>query len=197
MRKNLLELYAFIAITFFTVCMSNQALAANPQVLFETNRGDFIVELYPDKAPKTVANFMQYVNSGFYKDTIFHRVINHFMIQGGGFNADLSEKPTQAPIINEAGNGLTNQPGTIAMARTSDPDSATAQFFINLEDNQQLNYQGPDPDLIGYCVFGRVLKGMDVVREIGNTPTANQGSFGDVPKSKIVIYQIKLNPKPL
>jgi peptidyl-prolyl cis-trans isomerase A (cyclophilin A) len=173
--------------------LSTTAIAANPQVTFETNRGNFIVELYPEKAPKTVANFLKYVDSGFYKETIFHRVINRFMIQGGGFNADMTEKQTLAPIINEAANGLNNEPGTIAMARTSDPDSATAQFFINLENNVPLNYQGPEPDLIGYCVFGRVLKGMDVVREIGISPTINVGPYYDVPKSAIVIHQVKLN----
>jgi peptidyl-prolyl cis-trans isomerase A (cyclophilin A) len=177
--------------------LSGNAAAANPQLVFETNRGNFIVELYPEKAPKTVANFMKYVESGFYKDTIFHRVINHFMIQGGGFNADMSEKQTLAPVVNEAANGLQNEPGTLAMARTSDPDSATAQFFINLENNVPLNYQGPEPDLIGYCVFGRVLKGMDVVREIGVAPTANVGQFYDVPKTTVIIHQVKLNTAPL
>lgn len=173
--------------------LSNSAHAANPQVTIETNHGNITLELYPEKAPKTVANFLKYVNSGFYKETVFHRVINHFMIQGGGFKADMSEKQTLAPIPNEAANGLENQAGTIAMARTSDPDSATAQFFINLENNVQLNYQGSEPDLIGYCVFGRVLKGMDVVREIGITPTMNVGPYYDVPKNAIVINQIKLN----
>jgi len=184
---------AILAVSSALALLSTSAIAANPQVTFETNRGNFVVELYPEKAPKTVANFLKYVNSGFYKETIFHRVINHFMIQGGGFNADMSEKQTLAPISNEAANGLKNEIGTIAMARTSDPDSATAQFFINLENNVQLNYQGPDPELIGYCVFGRVLKGMDVVREIGITPTINVGQYYDVPKSAIVIHQVKLN----
>lgn len=176
---------------------SQTALAANPLVTVETNRGDFIVELYPDKAPKTVANFLQYVNAGFYKDTIFHRVINRFMIQGGGFTANMEEKDTRAPIVNEAANGLLNEVGTLAMARTQDPNSATAQFFINLENNQFLNYQSPDPELIGYCVFGRVLKGMDVVREIASSPTGYKGPYSDVPKSPILIRQIKLNGKPL
>ncbi|ADI28898.1 peptidylprolyl isomerase [Methylotenera versatilis] len=184
---------AILAVSSAFAVFSTSAIAANPQVTFETNRGNFVVELYPEKAPKTVANFLKYVNSGFYKETTFHRVINHFMIQGGGFNADMSEKQTLAPISNEAANGLKNEIGTIAMARTSDPDSATAQFFINLENNVQLNYQGPDPELIGYCVFGRVLKGMDVVREIGITPTINVGQYYDVPKSAIVIHQVKLN----
>jgi len=184
---------AILVVSSALTLLSTSAVAANPQVTFETNRGNFVVELYPEKAPKTVANFLKYVNSGFYKETIFHRVINHFMIQGGGFNADMSEKQTHAAISNEAANGLKNEVGTIAMARTSDPDSATAQFFINLENNVPLNYQGPEPELIGYCVFGRVLKGMDVVREIGITPTINVGPYYDVPKSAVLIHQVKLN----
>lgn len=193
------QIYKLLILTLLSASalMSNIAFAANPQISVETNRGDFIVELYPEKAPKTVANFLQYVNSGFYKDTIFHRVINRFMIQGGGFTADMSEKQTRAPIINEAGNGLLNEVGTLAMARTGDPDSATAQFFINLENNQFLNYQSPDPQLIGYCVFGRVLKGMDIVREIASTPTGNAGPYSDVPKSPIKIIQVKLITKPM
>jgi len=180
-----------------SLCLSTPLLAANPLVTVETNRGDFVVELYPEKAPKTVANFMQYVDSGYYKETIFHRVINRFMIQGGGFNADMTEKPSLAPIVNEAANGLKNEPGTLAMARTSAPDSATSQFFINLENNVPLNYQGNDPELIGYCVFGRVLKGMDVVRDIGASPTMNVGPYYDVPKSTVRILAIKRNSKPL
>lgn len=171
---------------------STPLFAANPQVVFETNRGEFLIELYPDKAPKTVENFLKYVNAGFYKDTIFHRVIRRFMIQGGGFKADMIEKQTRPPIINEAANGLTNEIGTIAMARTGDPDSATSQFFINLENNQFLNYRGPEPELIGYCVFGRVLKGMDVVREIGVAPTGFVAGYSDVPQAPIVIHNVKL-----
>ena len=191
------KIYKILVLVLFSIGAQNTALAANPQVTFETNRGNFVVELYPEKAPKTVANFLAYVNSGFYKDTIFHRVINRFMIQGGGFTADMAEKETRAPVVNEAGNGLLNEPGTLAMARTQDPDSATAQFFINLENNQFLNYQSPEPDLIGYCVFGRVLKGMDVVREIASTPTGFKGPYSDVPKSAIVIQNVKVNTKPL
>ena len=192
------QLYTFFTFLLLTISVlgSETAVAANPQLLFETNHGNFVVELYPDKAPKTVANFIEYVNAGFYKDTIFHRVINRFMIQGGGFTADLVEKETRAPIINEAGNGLFNEIGTLAMARTANPNSATAQFFINLENNQFLNYQSPDPELIGYCVFGRVLKGMDVVREIASSPTGSSGPYTDVPKSKIVIQQVKVVTKP-
>jgi peptidyl-prolyl cis-trans isomerase A (cyclophilin A) len=177
--------------------LSTSALAANPQVVVDTNRGSFTIELYPEKAPKTVANFIQYVNAGFYKGTISHRVINRFMIQGGGFTPDMAEKNTGAPIVNEAGNGLKNDIGTIAMARTSDPDSATSQFFINLENNQFLNYQSPDPELIGYCVFGRVLKGMDVVREIASSQTGNVGPYSDVPKETVLINNMKINKAPL
>jgi peptidyl-prolyl cis-trans isomerase A (cyclophilin A) len=193
-QLNFFLIMAFLSVSLLT---SGTSLAANPQLTFETNRGDFIVELYPEKAPKTVANFMKYVDSGFYKDTIFHRVINRFMIQGGGFTIDMTEKQTLAPVANEAANGLLNEPGTLAMARTSDPDSATAQFFINLENNVPLNFRGPDPESIGYCVFGRVLKGMDVVREIGASPTINVGPYYDVPKSAIIIHKVKLNTKPL
>ena len=192
-----LRFFLLAAFLASSLCLSAPLWAANPLVTVETNRGDFVVELYPEKAPKTVANFMQYVDSGYYKETIFHRVINRFMIQGGGFNADMTEKPSLAPIVNEAANGLKNEPGTLAMARTSDPDSATSQFFINLENNVPLNYQGNDPELIGYCVFGRVLKGMDVVREIGASPTMNVGPYYDVPKSTVRILAIKRNSKPL
>ena len=183
------QIYAFLILAL----LSSSAVAANPQVIVETNRGNFVVELYPEKAPKTVANFLHYVNSGFYKETIFHPVISNFMIQGGGFTASMAEKETLPPIVNEANNGLKNEIGTLAMARTSDPNSATAQFFINLANNQFLNFRGPEPELIGYCVFGRVLKGMDVVREIGAAPTTYVGPYGDVPKSSITIHQIKLN----
>ena len=172
-------------------CASTCTLAA-PSVEFQTNQGDFTVELYPEKAPKTVANFLQYVKDGYYENTIFHRVINHFMIQGGGFERDLSEKNTRAAVVNEAGNGLLNQTGTIAMARTADPDSATAQFFVNLIDNQFLDYTGPDPDQIGYCVFGKVTSGMDVVQKIGVTQTNTVGRYSDVPVKPIIIKSAKL-----
>ena len=192
-----LRFFLLAALLSTSLALSTPLLAANPLVTIETNRGDIVVELYPEKAPKTVANFMQYVDSGYYKETIFHRVINRFMIQGGGFNADMTEKPGLAPIVNEAANGLKNEPGTLAMARTSDPDSATSQFFINLENNVPLNYQGNDPELIGYCVFGRVLKGMDVVRDIGASPTMNVGPYYDVPKSTVRILAVKPNSKLL
>ena len=159
---------------------------------FETSQGNFTVELYPEKAPKTVANFLQYVKDGFYENTIFHRVISRFMIQGGGFERDLTEKNTRAPIANESNNGLLNESGTIAMARTMDPDSATAQFFVNLADNQFLNYTSPDPEQIGYCVFGKVTSGFEVVQKIGLTPTTSMGRSSDVPIKSITIKSVKL-----
>ncbi|QDC44859.1 peptidylprolyl isomerase [Methylophilus medardicus] len=170
-------------------CLFAAVAGANAatQVMFETNQGTFAVEVYPEKAPKTVENFLQYVKDGFYTNTIFHRVIGRFMMQGGGFDRELNEKPTRAPVINEAGNGLVNQTGTIAMARTPDPNSATAQFFINVADNQFLDYSGPEPDRIGYCVFGKVVSGMDVVFKISNLPTGNQRGFSDVPIRTVII----------
>lgn len=172
------------------------ALQANihaaPSVLFETSQGNFTIELYPEKAPKTVANFLQYVKDGFYENTIFHRVMNNFMIQGGGFERDLTEKNTREPIINESNNGLLNEPGTIAMARTMDPNSATAQFFVNLIDNQFLNYTGPDPEQVGYCVFGKVTNGFEVVQKIGLVPTNFVGRFENVPTKPITIKSVKL-----
>lgn len=165
---------------------------AETQVEFKTNQGSFIVELYPEKAPATVANFLKYVEDGFYKSTIFHRVINGFMIQGGGFERDLFQKPTRAPVKNEAANGLKNETGTIAMARTQDPNSATAQFFINLADNAFLDHTGPQPDKIGYCVFGKVVSGMDVVKKIAVIPTGRVANFSDVPTKAIKIKSAKL-----
>ena len=191
--KALVNLMQFKNLILISLLLSASIGAfAAPSVEFQTNQGNFTVELYPDKAPKTVANFLQYVKDGFYENTIFHRVINHFMIQGGGFERDLSEKNTRAPISNEAGNGLLNQTGTIAMARTADPDSATAQFFVNLFDNQFLDYVGPDPDQIGYCVFGKVTSGLDVIQKIGLTQTNTVGRYSDVPVKPIIIKSAKL-----
>lgn len=175
-----------------TFMLSTIIAVAAPSVEFQTNQGNFTIELYPEKAPKTVANFLQYVKDGFYENTIFHRVINHFMIQGGGFERDLSEKSTRAAIANEAGNGLLNQTGTVAMARTADPDSATAQFFVNLIDNQFLDYVGPDPDQIGYCVFGKVTSGIEVIQKIGLTQTNTVGRYSDVPVKPVIIKSVKL-----
>lgn len=159
----------------------------NPQVLLETTSGDILLELYPDKAPETVANFLQYVDDGFYDNTIFHRVIPDFMIQGGGVTAKLSEKDTRAPIKNEADNGLKNERGTIAMARTMEPHSASAQFFINHKDNDFLNHKAPTVDGWGYAVFGKVIDGMDVVDKIAKVKTRSQGGYDDVPADMVLI----------
>ncbi|MBC7787477.1 MAG: peptidyl-prolyl cis-trans isomerase [Methylophilaceae bacterium] len=172
--------------------ISVSAAADLPRVEIETNQGNITLELYPEKAPKTVANFLQYVNADFYKGTIFHRVINNFMIQGGGFTRDMMEKPTNAPIVNEANDGLLNELGTIAMARTNEPDSATAQFFINLTNNQFLNHVYPSPEQMGYCVFGKVINGLDVVKKIGLTPTLTIGGFADVPVKAVIIKSIEV-----
>jgi peptidyl-prolyl cis-trans isomerase B (cyclophilin B) len=159
----------------------------NPKVVMETTKGNIILELYADKAPETVKNFLTYVDDGFYNGTIFHRVIPNFMIQGGGFKADMKEKPTRSPIKNEADNGLKNDRGTIAMARTQDPNSATAQFFINSVDNDFLNHKSKTPQGWGYAVFGRVVEGMDVVDAIAAVKTGNLGMHQDVPKIPVVI----------
>jgi peptidyl-prolyl cis-trans isomerase A (cyclophilin A) len=163
------------------------ALAADPQVDFKTSAGTIRVELYPAKAPKTVENFLQYVRDGHYNGTIFHRVIPGFMVQGGGMKADMSQKPTRAPVPIESKNGLTNDVGWLAMARTSDPNSATAQFFININDNKFLNYPGQDG--YGYTVFGKVVDGMDVVNKIAGVPTATRGGHQNVPQTPVVIEQ--------
>lgn len=177
--------------------ISTGALAANPQVKMRTSLGEIVLELYPDKAPKTVANFLQYVGSGHYNGTVFHRTIQKFVIQGGGFTPDFQYKPTLAPVPNEATNGLRNEPGTVAMARAYDPDSATAQFFINLDDNKFLNHHRPHPDYYGYCVFGKVVKGMDVAKKIGSLPTSSGGPFAaDVPVEPVVIEEMVLAAEP-
>ena len=161
------------------------APAAPTRVALETSEGRIVVELRADKAPKTVANFLQYVNDSFYNGTIFHRVIAGFMIQGGGFDAAMVEKPTRPPIPIESNNGLKNVRGAVAMARTGDPNSATAQFFINVVDNARLDY--PSFDGHGYTVFGNVVEGMQVVDKIRAVPTGRRGSFENVPASPVVI----------
>jgi peptidyl-prolyl cis-trans isomerase B (cyclophilin B) len=176
----------------FVLSFLISAISLAAQVEIKTNLGAIVLELYPDKAPKTVKNFLKYVNDGFYKGTIFHRAIPGFMIQGGGFTADFKQKPTRPPIPNEAGNGLRNEVGTIAMARTSDPQSATAQFFINVADNRFLNFTAANPRGYGYAVFGRVVKGMDVVTKIAESKTAAAGPFSsDVPVTAVVIEDTK------
>jgi len=176
-------------------CFTSQLALAGPKVEFKTTMGNFVVELDADKAPKTTANFLSYVKSGFYNGTIFHRVIDGFMIQGGGFTPDLVQKPTNAPVVSEAQNGLKNQAYTIAMARTSDPDSATAQFFINVKDNQGLDY--PNAMGNGYTVFGKVISGTQTIDAIRQIPTmvANaprMGRMSDVPSKTVMIESATL-----
>jgi cyclophilin family peptidyl-prolyl cis-trans isomerase len=168
--------------------------AADPvRVSMTTSLGEIQLELYPDKAPKSVENFVRYANGGFYDDTIFHRVISHFMIQGGGFTPDMQKKPTAEPIPNEAGNGLSNKRGTIAMARTNDPHSATAQFFINVQDNMNLDFGGgTNSRNWGYAVFGRVTGGMEVVDEIRFVQTTRKPPFSDVPVEPVIIEQVRV-----
>jgi peptidyl-prolyl cis-trans isomerase B (cyclophilin B) len=171
---------------------SQLALAADTspvQVKLETSMGEIVLELYPDKAPKTVANFLRYLDEGFYNGSIFHRVIDGFMIQGGGFDAQFVQKPTHAAIENEADNGLLNTIGSIAMARTSAPHSATAQFFINVNDNSALDFSSRNARGWGYAVFGRVVSGMDVVNAIKAVPTGNRGMHQNVPLETIIIQQ--------
>jgi len=163
------------------------ALAADPQVDLRTSVGTIRVELYPSKAPKTVENFLQYVRDGHYNGTIFHRVIPGFMVQGGGFKPDMSQKPVRAPVPIESKNGLKNDVGWLAMARTGDPNSATAQFFINVNDNKFLNYPGQDG--YGYTVFGKVIDGMDVVNQIVAVPTTTRGPHQNVPQKPVLIEQ--------
>jgi cyclophilin family peptidyl-prolyl cis-trans isomerase len=174
------------------------AWAQNPRVEVKTSMGSFALELYPDKAPKTVANFLQYAQNGFYNGTVFHRVIDGFMIQGGGFEPGMREKKTRAPIENEAGvalkAGLRNEPGTIAMARTPNPHSATAQFFINVKDNGFLDYREPSPQGFGYAVFGRVVEGMDIVLRISKAPTTTVEQHQNVPQKPVLIESVSLKP---
>jgi cyclophilin family peptidyl-prolyl cis-trans isomerase len=168
--------------------------AGNPRVSLDTTKGRIVIELYPDKAPKTVKNFLDYVRAGFYNGTIFHRVIPGFMVQGGGFTPDLTEKPTRPPIPNEADNGLLNERGTLAMARTSDPNSASAQFFINVANNTPLNFRGKTPTEWGYAVFGHVVEGMDVVDAIVQVPTTTKGPYENVPTQPVVIQKASILP---
>ncbi len=164
---------------------------SNPKVKMQTTLGDIALELDAQAAPISVKNFLEYVNDGYYDGTIFHRVIKGFMIQGGGLTAKMHPKPANDPIINEASNGLKNKRGTIAMARTADPDSATSQFFINHADNDFLDYTGPTPDRIGYAVFGKVTEGMDVVDKIAAVRTCSKGYYDDVPTTTIEIISVK------
>jgi cyclophilin family peptidyl-prolyl cis-trans isomerase len=174
------------------VVARDAAAKGNPMVLISTSLGDIKVELYPDKAPETVKNFLQYADAGYYNDTIFHRVIPGFMIQGGGLTADMQDKRAgqRAPIKNESSNGLQNDVGTLAMARTSAPDSATSQFFINTKNNDFLNKEKAQ-DGVGYAVFGKVVDGMDVVRKIEHVKTGTKGGHQNVPDDAVVIKSAK------
>jgi len=197
------QAFAFAAALGFAMA----TLAANPQVDLDTTAGRIRIELYSDAAPKTVANFLEYVKAKHYDGTQFHRVIDGFMIQGGGFTTDFKQKPTRPPVVNEAEAsskaGILNTPGTIAMARTSDPHSATAQFFINVNDNKFLNFRSPDPQGIGYTAFGKVVSGMDVVNKIAKAPKGGKAvppgsplSPGDVPTEPIVINKATVVDAP-
>ncbi len=178
--------------------------SGNDTVVFETSKGSFTVELYSEKAPKSVANFLAYVKAGHYEGTVFHRVIADFMIQGGGFDANLNQKETKAPVVNESSNGLSNRRGTLAMARRSQPDSATSQFFINVVDNPRLDFGGMRPGTPGYTVFGKVTKGMDVVDAIKAVPTLCNSKrpgpcdrqktkgMADVPVEPVVIKKVEI-----
>ncbi|MCB5364494.1 peptidyl-prolyl cis-trans isomerase [Pusillimonas sp. CC-YST705] len=162
-------------------------MTTSPRVQLQTNHGTIVLELDAVKAPKTTANFLEYVNDGFFNGTVFHRVINNFMVQGGGFEPGMKQKPTKAAIDNEADNGLKNDRYTIAMARTSDPHSATAQFFINVNDNDFLNFTAPTPNGWGYAVFGKVVEGTEVVDKIKSVKTGSKGFHQDVPAEDVVI----------
>jgi cyclophilin family peptidyl-prolyl cis-trans isomerase len=175
-------------------CLAGTAAAQDPRVELKTNQGAIVLELYQSKAPKTVANFLQYVKDGHYNGTVFHRVIDGFMVQGGGFDKDMKQKPTRAPIENEAANGLKNEYGTIAMARTPDPHSASAQFFINVKNNEFLNFREASPQGYGYAVFGKVVSGMEIVDKIAKVPTGNAGPHQNVPRDPVVIESATIVP---
>ena len=200
LMKNYLTLF-FCGVLFLTAGCDQMKLVKNPEVVFETSKGTFVVRLFADKAPVSTKNMLQYVQDHFYEGTVFHRVIANFMIQGGGYTAALVEKPTHAPIRNEAGNGLSNKRGTVAMARTSVIDSATSQFFINVVDNSRLDHQGTDANSYGYAVVGEIIEGLDVVETIRSVPvlcssskpgpcTANlPHGMRDVPVDAVVILK--------
>jgi cyclophilin family peptidyl-prolyl cis-trans isomerase len=189
--NNMLRtVFCVLALVFAGLSFSAQA--QNPQVEMRTSLGVITLELQPENAPETVKNFLQYVKDGFYNGTIFHRVISDFMIQGGGFTPDLAAKKTRDPIKHEGGNGLRNQVGSIAMARTADPNSATSQFFINVVDNQMLDFRGPAASEVGYCVFGRVISGLDVVNKIRNVQTTSRPPHANLPVQTVVIERVTL-----
>ncbi len=194
MRK-LIVFMMLILTTTLSFATEKSMSTAQPKVKLITTLGEITIQLNTEKAPISSANFLAYVKAGFYDGTIFHRVIPGFMAQGGGFDTSFKQKATQAPIINEADNGLTNTRGTLAMARTNDPNSATAQFFINYKDNTFLNHTGKNASGWGYAVFGEVIEGMDVVDAMAKEPTGNQGGHQDVPKKNIIIDKAEIiNP---
>jgi cyclophilin family peptidyl-prolyl cis-trans isomerase len=178
--------------TTLSFATENKMSDSSSKVKLTTSLGEIIIQLNPEKAPISSANFLTYVNEGFYNGTIFHRIIPGFMAQGGGFDTDFNQKAVHDPIKNEADNGLPNKRGTIAMARTNVPDSATAQFFINYKDNSFLNYSSPTTSGWGYAVFGEVIEGMDIVDEMAKQPTGNRGGHQDVPKTNIVIEKAEV-----
>lgn len=191
MRLPILFMMLFLTTTL-SFAKENKMSDTSPKVKLTTSLGAIVIQLNAEKAPVSTANFLQYVNEGFYNGTIFHRVIKDFMAQGGGFDTGFKQKTTHDPIKNEADNGLTNKRGSIAMARTPDPNSATAQFFINYRDNAFLNHTSPTPSGWGYAVFGEVVEGMDVVDAMANQPTGNRGGHQDVPKTDIVIEKAEV-----
>ena len=185
-----------VCLMLLGLCLAGSAIAAeaakNPTLVLETNLGKIKIELFQKEAPISVKNFLDYAKSGFYDGTIFHRVIPGFMIQGGGFTADLTEKSTKPPIKNEATNGLKNDRGTLAMARTNVVDSASSQFFVNVANNDFLNHREGGPEAFGYAVFGKVISGMDVVDKIAATQTGMQKGFSDVPVKPVIIKSVKI-----
>jgi cyclophilin family peptidyl-prolyl cis-trans isomerase len=188
---NLLCIMALTLLFFVPADTAAEEEGNNPMVEMDTNLGSITIELYPDKAPISVKNFLEYVNKKFYDGTIFHRVMSNFMIQGGGFTPDMMKKATGAPIKNEANNGLSNVKGTIAMARTGEINSATCQFFINVKDNAGLDYRGDSPKEYGYAVFGKVIEGMDTVEKIRNVKTTTKGAYQNVPVKPVVIKSVR------
>lgn len=188
--KTLVYKFLMLLIVAQSAAASDQA-AANPRVALETTKGRIEIELFPREAPAAVKNFLSYVEAGFYDGTVFHRVIPGFMIQGGGLTADLQKKPTGKPVPNEADNGLKNTRGTVAMARTADPHSATSQFFINTADNEFLNHRGKTSQGWGYTVFGRISEGMAVVDAISSVKTSTSGMFQNVPVEPVVIEKTR------
>jgi len=192
MGYRMLKISAVALSLVLALAVETVAAQANPQVDFDTSAGRFRLELRQDKAPVTVANFLTYVRDGYYDGTIFHRVIGNFMIQGGGFTAEFEKKKTRDPIQNEADNGLKNLKGSISMARTGQPHSATAQFFINVQDNPALDYRASQGQGWGYAVFGKVTSGMEVVEQIKQAATTRRGSYSDVPVETILIKSVTL-----